>query len=184
GQPISLNGWEMALNGVPKTNDTLTVEKTAYPAINNGNARALVDLRDVRMVGQQTLANGTIVPGATITDAYANALSDVGVRVQSAATAAQMSAAVAADAESAQASKSGVNLDEEAARLIQFQQSYQAAAKMLQVAQALFDTLLHTPAEAGCAAAAAGRSSAVAHAVPPACRASMTTSIPDPGEPT
>jgi len=142
GQPISLNGWEMALNGVPKTNDTLTVEKTAYPAINNGNARALVDLRDVRMVGQQTLANGTIVPGATITDAYANALSDVGVRVQSAGTAAQMSAAVAADAESARSSKAGVNLDEEAARLIQFQQSYQAAAKMLQVAQSIFDTLL------------------------------------------
>ena len=38
----------------------------------------------------------------------------------------------------------GVNLDEEAARLIQYQQSYQAAAKVLQVAQALFDTLLNT----------------------------------------
>ena len=36
----------------------------------------------------------------------------------------------------------GVNLDEEAARLIQFQQSYQAAAKILQVAQTIFDTLL------------------------------------------
>ena len=38
----------------------------------------------------------------------------------------------------------GVNLDEEAARLIQFQQSYQAAAKMLQIGQTLFDTLLQT----------------------------------------
>ena len=36
----------------------------------------------------------------------------------------------------------GVNLDEEAARLIQFQQSYQAAAKLLQTAQTLFDALL------------------------------------------
>ena len=35
-------------------------------------------------------------------------------------------------------------LDEEAARLIQFQQSYQAAAKMLQIAQSIFDTLLQT----------------------------------------
>jgi flagellar hook-associated protein 1 FlgK len=42
-----------------------------------------------------------------------------------------------------QSSVSGVNLDEEAARLIQFQQSYQAAAKVLQVAQSLFDTLLN-----------------------------------------
>jgi flagellar hook-associated protein 1 len=36
-----------------------------------------------------------------------------------------------------------VNLDEEAARLIQFQQSYQAAAKMLQIAQSVFDSLLN-----------------------------------------
>ena len=42
------------------------------------------------------------------------------------------------------ASKSGVNLDEEAARLIQYQQGYQAAAKVLQVAQSVFDTLLQT----------------------------------------
>ena len=46
----------------------------------------------------------------------------------------------------ATSANSGVNLDEEAARLIQFQQSYQAAAKMLQVAQSLFDTLLQVTA--------------------------------------
>jgi flagellar hook-associated protein 1 FlgK len=38
----------------------------------------------------------------------------------------------------------GVNLDEEAARLIQSQQAYQASAKVLQVAQSIFDTLLQT----------------------------------------
>ena len=71
-------------------------------------------------------------------------LADVGVRVQSAKRSAQQSAAVADDAKAALTDKTGVNLDEEAARLIQFQQSYQAAAKMLQVAQSLFDTLLQT----------------------------------------
>jgi flagellar hook-associated protein 1 FlgK len=64
------------------------------------------------------------------------------VRVQGARTSAEMSASVASDAESLRSAKAGVNLDEEAARLIQFQQSYQAASKMLQVAQAVFDTLL------------------------------------------
>jgi flagellar hook-associated protein 1 FlgK len=64
------------------------------------------------------------------------------VRVQSAKTSAGMSGAASAQAEQARSSQSGVNLDEEAARLIQFQQSYQAAAKVLQVAQTLFDTLL------------------------------------------
>jgi flagellar hook-associated protein 1 FlgK len=53
-----------------------------------------------------------------------------------------MSASISDTAAAAVSSGSGVNLDEEAARLIQFQQSYQAAARMLQVAQALFDTLL------------------------------------------
>ena len=60
--------------------------------------------------------------------------------------AAQLSSAVASDAEARNSATSGVNLDEEAARLIQYQQSYQAAAKMLQVAQALFDTLLQVTA--------------------------------------
>ena len=56
----------------------------------------------------------------------------------------QQSASSPSDAEAALSRQAGVNLDEEAARLIQFQQSYQAAAKMLQVAQSLFDTLLQT----------------------------------------
>jgi flagellar hook-associated protein 1 FlgK len=66
--------------------------------------------------------------------------------VQSAGLAADQSAAVASDAKTAVAEKSGVNLDEEAARLIQFQQSYQAAARILQVAQSVFDTLLQVGA--------------------------------------
>ena len=110
-----------------------------------GGAHAeVMALRDAGLVGQRTLASGTVVPGSSVTDAYANMLAEVGVRVQSAQLSAQQSASIADDAEAAVQSKVGVNLDEEAARLIQFQQSYQAAAKMLQVAQSLFDTLLQT----------------------------------------
>ena len=71
-------------------------------------------------------------------------MSEVAVRVQSGRTAADLSGAVADQANAALGAATGVNLDEEAARLIQFQQSYQAAAKMLQVAQTLFDVLLQT----------------------------------------
>jgi flagellar hook-associated protein 1 len=49
---------------------------------------------------------------------------------------------VLADSEDARSSQAGVNLDEEAARLIQYQQAYQACAKIIQVAQSTFDTLL------------------------------------------
>jgi flagellar hook-associated protein 1 FlgK len=38
----------------------------------------------------------------------------------------------------------GVNLDEEAAKLLQYQQAYQASAKMIQIAQSIFDTLIQT----------------------------------------
>jgi flagellar hook-associated protein 1 FlgK len=141
GQSISLNGFELALNGVPKTGDTLAVAPTVYPSTNNGNARALTALREERLVG--VIGAGS---GVTITDAYADAMTDVGVRVQSAQISAEMSAAVAGDAQASVSEKTGVNLDEEAARLIQFQQSYQAAAKMLQVAQSVFDSLLQVAA--------------------------------------
>ena len=142
GQPIALNGFELQLNGVPKSADSLVVARTAFPASDNGNANALLGLRDAAIVGQQALAGGGIAPGMNVTDAYASALGTIGVRVQSGKAAADQSAGVASDAKSAVAAKSGVNLDEEAARLIQYQQSYQAAAKMLQIAQSLFSSLL------------------------------------------
>ncbi|MEP7057126.1 MAG: flagellar hook-associated protein FlgK [Caldimonas sp.] len=142
GTPLQLNGWSLDLAGVPRSGDVVGVQKTAFPAGDNGNANALLALRDVPFVGRQTLAGGAVLAGQTVTDAYASALADIGVRVQGAKLAADQSASIAADAKTAQASASGVNLDEEAARLIQFQQSYQAAAKMLQVAQTVFDTML------------------------------------------
>ena len=82
-------------------------------------------------------------PGASVTDAFAGIVASIGVRVQSAKSAAALSAGVAAEAELARSAKSGVNLDEEAARLIQYQQSYQAAAKVMQTAQLLLDTIIN-----------------------------------------
>ena len=123
--------WKLAVTGAPADGDLIQVDPTAVPSMSNGNALAMVALRDA-----------AIVSGATVTDAWSSALGEVGVRVQGADGAARMSAAVASDAAARATSVSGVNLDEEAARLIQYQQSYQAAAKMLQVAQSVFDTLL------------------------------------------
>ena len=142
-QPVVLNGFSLELSGVPRTGDRVVVEKTPYPASDNGNANATLGLRDAALVGQQTLANGSVVPGLTTSEAYAAMLGDIGVRVQSAQTVADHSEGLAIDAKEAQSAKSGVNLDEEAARLLQFQQSYQAAARFLQVSQSIFDSLLN-----------------------------------------
>ena len=141
GQPMVLNGFELKLAGLPKNGDSISVAKTAVPASDNSNANALMALRDAGIVGQRTVG-ATLVPGVNVTDAYASALAAVGVKVQSANLASDQSAAIAADAKAAVSETSGVNLDEEAARLIQYQQSYQAAAKLLQVAQTVFDSLL------------------------------------------
>ncbi len=142
GEPIELNGFALELNGVPATGDTVTVDKTLYPATNNGNALAQSHLADEKFVGRTLDANGDYLAGATVTDAYADTMADVGVRVQSARVASEISTASSTQASEQLASKTGVNLDEEAARLIQYQQGYQAAAKVLQVAQAVFDTML------------------------------------------
>jgi len=142
GNPIQLNGFSLSLSGVPRSGDDVDVAPTTAPAANNGNAAAFVALGKSPFVGAMTLANGTLVAGRSVTDAYASALSEIGVRVQSARSSSNISTSVAQTAEAARANKAGVNLDEEAARLIQFQQSYQAAAKMLQVASSVFDTLL------------------------------------------
>jgi len=146
GQPISINGFDLTLNGVPANGDVFTVAKTLYPASNNGNALAMAAMRDETLVGRTLNSSGQLSGGNTITDAYAAAMADVGVRVQSAESTATTSAAVAAQTEQQRAGQAGVNLDEEAAHLIQFQQAYQAAAKVLQVAQSIFDTLLQTAA--------------------------------------
>lgn len=142
GTPISLNGYELQLSGVPRSGDTLQVVPTAFPASNNGNALALLGLRDQGIVGEESLGGGGVSPGETVTDAYARAMADIGVRVQGAKSSSQITTTLAANAKEALGSRTGVNLDEEAARLIQYQQGYQAAAKVLQIAQSVFETLL------------------------------------------
>ncbi|MBC7733589.1 MAG: flagellar hook-associated protein FlgK [Bacteriovorax sp.] len=141
GSPISLNGFELKLDGVPRSADTLAVVPTVSVASSNGNALAMVGMAQTGIVATLGTA-GNVGSPSSVTDAYASAIANIGVRVQSGQTAAKISGGVATGAEAARANKAGVNLDEEAARLIQFQQSYQAAAKMLQVAQAVFTSML------------------------------------------
>jgi len=143
GQPIALNGFELQLSGVPASGDVFSVAQTAYPASNNGNALAMAALRDAMLVGRVGNGSGGLAGGASVTDAWSQAMADIGVRTQGALTASSISAQVAESAKTALSDKTGVNLDEEAARLMQYQQGYQAAAKVLQVAQTLFDTLLN-----------------------------------------
>ena len=135
GQPINVNGWSLTLRGSPGAGDTFTID--AAPAgstrQNAGNAGAMLALRE-----------GASIDGVPLADGYTAVFSSLGTKVQSAKFAADFTTQVATSTESARSGVAGVNLDEEAARLLQFQQSYQAAAKFLQIAQSTFDTLLQT----------------------------------------
>ena len=145
GSPIAYNGFELNLNGVPKNGDTINIKpSTDYSSANNGNALSLLALRDEDLVGRLNQGAAGVAPGATITNAYSQAIGSVGVRVQDAQTQYNISSTLASNSEDLLLNKTGVNLDEEAARLIQFQQSYQASAKILQIAQTVFNTLLDT----------------------------------------
>lgn len=150
GQALTLGGVDLMITGQPKPADVSTgfagdgfvISATTQTRQNNGNALALAALADTAFVGR----SGTGEGGSTITDAYAAGITDIGTRVQGAATASGISTAVADQLQLRRTAVDGVNLDEEAARLIQSQQAYQASAKVLQVAQSIFDTLLQTTA--------------------------------------
>ena len=128
---VSFNGVDLALKGAPALGDKFSIAPTAFAASNNGNALSIDDM-----------ANAHLTNGVTTTDAYAQILSAVGLSAQSGQAKAATSAKVSAAANTALQGDIGVNLDEEAARLMQYQQSYQAAAKLLQTAQNLLDTLI------------------------------------------
>lgn len=139
GQAINIDGWSITLQGTPKTGDTVSIGDARDQQYGDmytrdaGNATALMNLRDVKMFDQATLGDG-----------YASLMAQVGTRAQSALYAAKLSSSIANNLESDRTAVSGVNLDEEAARLIQYQQAYQASAKMLQIAQNIFDNLIQT----------------------------------------
>lgn len=126
-----LADWSLTLQGTPNAGDTVTVGANAYPKLSGGNATAMMNLRDVAMFD-----------GAALTDGYAGMMSQIGIRAQSAEYASKVSASIATNVERDRSGVSGVNLDEEAASLLQFQQAYQASAKVIQVAQTIFDTLI------------------------------------------
>lgn len=136
-----LSQWSVTLQGIPKAGDTFTVvgikdtvnNNGVNFKLNSGNASAMMGLRDAAMFD-----------GSATTDGYASMIAQIGVRSQSASYAAQVSGTIASNLETDRTGVSGVNLDEEASKLLQYQQAYQASAKVIQIAQSIFDTLIQT----------------------------------------
>jgi flagellar hook-associated protein 1 FlgK len=133
GGNITQNGWQVQISGAPAAGDTFTVKSNAGGTGDNRNALLSAD--------QQTkavLQNGTV----SVNAAVSGLVTGIGSQAQQINTAQTAQAAVNTQASNNLQSISGVNLDEEAAHLLQWQQSYQAAAKALQIGSSLFQNLL------------------------------------------
>lgn len=114
------------------TADSFTFD-LAFAEGNNSNAVEMASLSDVKLMN-----NGT----GTLTSVFENTKLDIGSQTKAAEVRVDSATAIYQQAYDRVQSESGVNLDEEAANLLRFQQSYQAAARIMSTAQTIFDTLL------------------------------------------
>jgi len=130
---ISVAGVSFQVRGTPNNNDSFTLSKNASGVSDGRNALALGQLQ-----AQNTMSGKT----ASFQSAYAQMVSDVGNKSREIAVKGQSQAALLKQSTDARDSLSGVNLDEEAANLMRYQQAYQASAKMMDIGNKLFDSLL------------------------------------------
>jgi flagellar hook-associated protein 1 FlgK len=133
GAAISFNGWSITLDGAPAAGDRFTVSANTGGLSDNRNVLALAGLQTRR-----GLEGGS----ATYGDAYAGLVGTVGNRAHATRISAEAQAKLADQAQEKLQSLAGVNLDEEAANLLRYQQAYQAAGKAFAVANVMFDTVL------------------------------------------
>lgn len=133
GADIPGAGWSAQISGRPAAGDTFTIGNNVNGTGDNRNALKLADIMN------QPVLNG----GTTSLNAGAGQfIGEVGVKTNQAQVTAEAQKVVADEAEAALQSVSGVNLDEEAANLIRYQQAYMAIAQMIRVADTIFQSVL------------------------------------------
>ncbi len=140
GSNISFNGISFTISGTPADNDVFTLERNKNGVSDNRNALALGALQTANTLGQS--AGSGSQPTTSFQGAYSQLVSQVGNTTRQMEVTAKAQANMIAQTRQAQQSVSGVNLDEEAANLLRYQQAYQASGKMIQIASTLFQTVL------------------------------------------
>ena len=133
GQDIDLNGWRIAISGAPATGDRFVVADNSSGIGDNRNALALSD----------SLATPRLDLGTTSLNAAAARLAgDVGLATQQAQVNRDAQKVMQDDAVAQRQNAMGVNLDEEAANMLRYQQAYQAAAQLIKIANEMFDAII------------------------------------------
>jgi len=128
---VQYQGLQLSFTSAPKSGDIFVLDGNRDGTGNNENMLALAALEQKAMVGSKTLSG-----------AYLDHVNEMGNIARQASIAKTALKVVNEQATVARDAIAGVNLDQEAADLIRFQQAYQAAAKVLQIAGTLFDNVL------------------------------------------
>lgn len=133
GTPISGDGWSLELGGAPAAGDRFSLAPTPPRSSDNGNARALASVD----------TDGILDGGSVgLTAGLAQLTGRAGSEARHATLSLEAQDAIHAQVVAERESVSGVNLDEEAADLLRYQQAYQAAAQIIKTADEMFQTLL------------------------------------------
>ena len=135
GANIDFNGMRIQASGTPNAGDSISVDQNFGGMGDNRNALALSDLRN-----KTTIGNGT----TTYQDAYGQIVANVGSSTHQAELSSKAQTSLLQSTQDERDSLSGVNLDEEAANMLKYQQAYQAAAQIISAADDMFQTLLST----------------------------------------
>jgi flagellar hook-associated protein 1 FlgK len=130
--------FETTVSGKPGAGDSFTFSFNADGTSDNRNAQSLLDLQTKATVGS------TGSSGKSLVSAYSSLIEQVGAKTNQAKLDASATSAILTQAQSSWDSYSGVNLDEEAANLIKFEQYYNASSQIIQIARSTFDTLINS----------------------------------------
>lgn len=130
---VNYRGISFIIHGAPKIGDIFTIRNDLTRSSDNRNALQMANLALTQIFGENQ---------GTYQDVYAGVTSKLGSSVQASNNIAGAAAQAASDLKSAYESKTGVNLDQEAADLIRYQQAYQAAAQVVMAARDMFATIL------------------------------------------
>jgi flagellar hook-associated protein 1 FlgK len=126
------------IRGIPQEGDRFVIANNTSGIGDNRNMLAMAELQNSNTL----LGSATTTETATFQQVYGQLVSDVGSRTNYAEINASTSKALLERHKTSLSSVNGVNLDEEAANLVRFQQAYQAATQVISVANTIFDTLL------------------------------------------
>jgi len=133
GGNIDLNGWRVQIAGSPAAGDTFTVQSNAGGTGDNTNGLALS-----RVQSKPILEGGT----ATLQEVYGVLIGVVGAEASQAHVSSQALGTLTENAAAARDAMAGVNLEEEAANLLRFQQAFQAAAQVIKAADQAFQAII------------------------------------------